>query len=125
MIHIEHGRWDEAATAARRARVLLGDATSFPGTVLALALSVLVETHAGRDAEVDADRQLCHQHLTGLVDAAPWLNLQARVALTRDALIRGRPRPGGGVARRGRGDRSAHCPARSAWVRNSLRSRRR
>ena len=89
MIHIEHGRWDEAATAARRARVLLGDATSFPGSILTLALNVLVETHAGRDVEADADRQLCYQHLTGLIDAASWLSVQARVALTRDALIRG------------------------------------
>ena len=89
MIDVEHGRWDEAAAAARRAKNLLGEATSFPGTVLASALNVLVETHAGRGSvEVEADRQLCHQHLTGLIDAAPWLNVQARVALIRDALIR-------------------------------------
>ena len=121
MIHIEHGRWDEAATAARRARVLLGDATSLPGTILALALNVLVETHAGRDVEVEADRQLCYQHLTGLIDAAPWLNVQARVALTRDALIRGdRVRAAallkeaeaivGATARRGRRGCATRCP---------------
>ena len=89
MIDVEHSRWDEAAAAARRAKNLLGEATSFPGTVLASALNVLVETHAGRESvEVEADRQLCHQHLTGLIDTAPWLNVQARVALIRDALIR-------------------------------------
>ena len=89
MIDVEHGRWSEAATAARRAKALVGDASSFASTILVLALNVLVETHAGRGDEVEPDRQLCHQHLTGLVDVAPWLNLQARVALARDALIRG------------------------------------
>ncbi len=31
------------------------------------------------------DRLLCRQHLTGLLHVAPWLNLQARVALARAA----------------------------------------
>ena len=77
-----------AANAAGRARSLVGG-SSFPSTVLVRALSVLVETRAGRGLEVEADRQLCHQHLAGLVGAAPWLNIQARVALAREALLRG------------------------------------
>ena len=89
VIDVEHGRWVDAAIAAERAKRLLGDATSFPGAVLALALGVLVEAHAGRTGvEIEADRALCHEHLAGLANAAPWLNLQARVALIRDALIR-------------------------------------
>ena len=62
---------------------------SSPSAVLVLAVNVLVETHAGRGDEVEADRQLCRRHLTGLVDVAPWLNLQARVVLARAAHIRG------------------------------------
>ena len=56
---------------------------------------MLVETHAGRAAEVDDDRRRCHRLLVDLVGVATWLNLQARVALARDALLRQRPRRGG------------------------------
>lgn len=90
MIDVEHGRWVEAARVARRARTLIGDATSFASTVLPLSVSVLVETHAGSAAAVEADRDVCRQHLVGLVDVAPWLNLQVRVALAREATMRGR-----------------------------------
>ena len=76
---------------------LLGDATSFASTVLVLAVNVLVETHAGRDVEDEADRQLSTEHLTGLLGVAPWLNLQAQIALARDGARRRRPRPGGGL----------------------------
>ena len=89
VVHIEHGRWKEATMAARQARALLGEAATFPSTALVVAVSVLVETHAGRSDEADVDRQLCRQHLTSLGDIAPWLNLQARVALARAAVIRG------------------------------------
>ena len=88
-IDVEHGRWHEATTAARRARVLLGDADTHPSTVLIVAASALVEAHAGRAAEADRDRQLARQHLTGLVDVARWLNLQTRVLLARAAVVRG------------------------------------
>ena len=90
MIDVEHGRWDEAATAraagqgpARR-RHVVRPAPSWRWRSTCSSRP----TPDGR-REVEADRQLCHQHLTGLIDAAPWLNVQARVALARDALIRG------------------------------------
>ena len=89
VVHIEHGRWKEATIAARQARALLGEAATFPSTALPVSVSVLVETHAGRGDEADEDRQLCRQHLTTLGNIAPWLNLQARVALARAAVIRG------------------------------------
>jgi LuxR family maltose regulon positive regulatory protein len=89
IIDVEHGRWDEATVAARRARELAGEATAMPSFVLVVAVSALVEANAGRDDEADSSRQLARQHLTGLLDVAPWLNLQARVALGRTAVIRG------------------------------------
>jgi LuxR family maltose regulon positive regulatory protein len=89
VIEVEHGRWDEATVLARRARVLLGSSAWLPPGILVLAGSVLVETHAGRATEVDDDRRRCHRLLVDLVGVAPWLNLQARLALARDALLRG------------------------------------
>jgi LuxR family maltose regulon positive regulatory protein len=89
VVDVEHGRWTEATAAARRARALLGDAHAFTSAVLVLAVNVLVETHAGRGADMDTDREICRSHLAGLLGIAPWLNLQARVVLARAALIRG------------------------------------
>jgi ATP/maltotriose-dependent transcriptional regulator MalT len=89
VIDIEHGRWTEATAAARRARALLDDIAAVPTTALVLAVSVLVETHAGRSADAEADRVRCRQHLVDLLDTAPWLNLQARIALARAAVISG------------------------------------
>jgi LuxR family maltose regulon positive regulatory protein len=88
VIEVEHGRWDEATVLARRARVLLGPSAWRPPGILVLATSVLVETHAGRASEVEDDRRWCHRLLVDLVGVATWLNLQARIALTRDALLR-------------------------------------
>ena len=88
MIDIDHDRWSEAEIHARSARALIGEASCFVSTTLVLAAYVLVETRAGRGDDVDADRRLCRQHLSGLVGAAPWLNIQARVALAHDALLR-------------------------------------
>jgi LuxR family maltose regulon positive regulatory protein len=87
IIDIDHGRWEEASRQARRARVMLGDSPG-PTSALVLAVSVLVETHAGRANDVELDRQRCRQHLTALLDVAPWLNVQARLALSRAALLR-------------------------------------
>jgi LuxR family maltose regulon positive regulatory protein len=56
---------------------------------LPVAVSVLVETHDGRGDEAEGDRQLARQHLTNMVGIAPWLNLQARIALARAAVLRG------------------------------------
>jgi LuxR family maltose regulon positive regulatory protein len=89
VIDIEHGRWTEATIVGRRARALLDDVAEIPTTALVLAVSVLVETHAGRSADAEADRVRCRQHLIDLLDAAPWLNLEARVALARAAVISG------------------------------------
>jgi LuxR family transcriptional regulator, maltose regulon positive regulatory protein len=88
VIEVEHGRWDEATVMARRAKVLLGPSALRPPGILVLASSVLAETHAGRATEVDDDRRRCHQLLVDLVGVAPWLNLQSRVALAREALLR-------------------------------------
>ncbi len=88
IVDIENGRWAQAEVAARRARELVDDATSVTTVVLVLAVRVLVESHAGRSDAVEADREMCRQHLTGLVDVAPWLNLQVRILLARDALLR-------------------------------------
>jgi LuxR family maltose regulon positive regulatory protein len=87
VIDVEDGRWDEATVVARRARALIGEADSFPSNVMVVAVSALVETHDGGDA--DADRHLSRQHLTRLLDVSPWLNLQARVVLARAANMRG------------------------------------
>jgi LuxR family maltose regulon positive regulatory protein len=73
---------------ARRAKEILGPSAFRPPGILVLASSVLAETHAGRATEVDDDRRRCHQLLVDLVGVAPWLNLQARVALAREALLR-------------------------------------
>jgi LuxR family maltose regulon positive regulatory protein len=88
VIDVEHGRWAEATSHARRARVMLAD-TPGPTSALVLAASVLVETHAGRADEVELDRQRCREHLTALLGVAPWLNVQARLALARAAVMRG------------------------------------
>ncbi len=89
VIDIEHDRWSQASTAARRAVELIGDSRALPIAALVLAVHVLVETHAGRGDDVDNDRRLSRQHLSDLTGIAPWINLQARLALARDALIRG------------------------------------
>jgi LuxR family maltose regulon positive regulatory protein len=89
VIDIEHGRWAEATDAARRARALLDPVAGFPLSVLVLAVSVLVETHAGRAADAEADRLRCRHLLIDLLDTAPWLNLQARIALARAAVLVG------------------------------------
>jgi LuxR family maltose regulon positive regulatory protein len=88
IIDIEHGRWEDATSLARRAREMLGGSPG-PISAMVLAASVLVETRAGRADEVELDRQRCRQHLTGLLGVAPWLNVQARLALARAAVIRG------------------------------------
>ena len=88
VIEVEHARWDEATVLARRATAILGPSAWLPPGILVLAGGVLVETHAGRAADVDDDRRRCHRLLVDLVGVAPWLNLQARVALVRDALLR-------------------------------------
>jgi LuxR family maltose regulon positive regulatory protein len=89
VIDAEHGRWKDATVSARQARALIGDADVFASTSFVLAMSVLVETHAGRSDDAEADRIVCRQHLTGLMGGAPWLNLQTRVALAQAALMRG------------------------------------
>jgi LuxR family maltose regulon positive regulatory protein len=89
VVEIEHGRWPEATAFARRARDVLGPGVRVPPGSLVLAMSVLVETHADTSAAVDGDRVMCQRHLGDLANAAPWLNLQVRVALARAALIRG------------------------------------
>jgi LuxR family maltose regulon positive regulatory protein len=89
LIHAEHGRWAEAAVAARRARELLGDADSFPSTVLVIAVHAMIEAQAGHHEAADADRQLARELLTGLLGVSYWMNLQARIALARAALLRG------------------------------------
>jgi LuxR family maltose regulon positive regulatory protein len=91
MIHAGHGRWDDAATAVGQARGLVTELAEFTSSVLILATIVLVETHAGRADEVEAVRLRCRQHLTGLIGIAPWLNVQARAALAKAAVIRGNP----------------------------------
>ena len=89
IVDVEHGRWKEAMIAARAAWALLGETAAVPSNVFVAAVRALVETHAGRGAEVDADRQLCRQHLSDFFDVAPWLNLQVRIALARAAVLRG------------------------------------
>jgi LuxR family maltose regulon positive regulatory protein len=88
VIEVDHGHWDEATVLARRARALLGPAARRAPGALVLAMSVLVETHAGRAAAVDGDRRHCHRLIVDLVGVAPWLNLQARMALSHVALLR-------------------------------------
>ncbi len=89
VLDVEHDRWEEATVLARRAKQIIGDSIDRPPANLVLAINVLVETHAGRADDVEADRQLCRSLLIGLLHAAPWLNLQSRVALGRAAIIRG------------------------------------
>jgi LuxR family maltose regulon positive regulatory protein len=89
IIDVEHERWGEARERAHRARALINGAIDTPPAVVPLAVHVLVETQAGHAEEVLPEHQLCRQHLTGLVDITPWMNLQARIALARAALLRG------------------------------------
>ncbi|HEU4840735.1 MAG TPA: AAA family ATPase [Ilumatobacteraceae bacterium] len=88
VIDVEHGQWEAATTSARRARAMV-TARPGPTAALVLAMSVLVETRAGRADDAEDDRQLCRQHLTGLLGVAPWINVQARLALARAAALRG------------------------------------
>jgi LuxR family maltose regulon positive regulatory protein len=89
-LDVEHGRWDDAADAVEQARaLLLDDLIRLPIAALALAVSALVETRRGSLGAAEADRLLCRQHLIRLLHLAPWLNLQARIALARAAVIRG------------------------------------
>ena len=89
LIEVEHDRWPEAMVAAGRATTVAGDAINVCSSALILAAHVLAETHAGRGEDVEADRHLCRRNLGDLANVAPWLNLQARIALARAALIRG------------------------------------
>jgi LuxR family maltose regulon positive regulatory protein len=89
LIDIEQGRWEDATIAARKARASIGDTAAIASSVLVLSVAVLVETHAGHGDAIEAERLLCRKHLTNLVDAAPWVNMQARVALARTSLLRG------------------------------------
>jgi LuxR family maltose regulon positive regulatory protein len=88
ILDIDHGRWDEATVLARSAKALLGPSARRPPGALVLATSVLVETRAGRAAEVEDDRHHCHRLLADLVGVAPWLNFEARIVLAREALLR-------------------------------------
>jgi LuxR family maltose regulon positive regulatory protein len=88
VLDVEHGRWDEATVLARSAMALLGPSARRPPGTLVLATSVLVETHAGRATEMEDDRRHCHRLFADLVGIAPWLNLQARVVLAGEALLR-------------------------------------
>jgi len=88
IIQVAHGHWDEATVAARQARTLIGDDPG-PTSALVLAVSVLVETHAGRSEHTDTDRLLCRRHLAGLLGISPWLNVQARIALAQAAVLVG------------------------------------
>jgi LuxR family maltose regulon positive regulatory protein len=89
VIDIDHGGWDEAAAAVGRAWDLTRGLVDSTTSALILAMVVLVETHAGRGDEVEPLRLRCRHHLAGLTGVAPWLNLQARAALARAALLRG------------------------------------
>jgi LuxR family maltose regulon positive regulatory protein len=89
LVEVARDDWEAATIAARRARTLLGDTAANPATALVVAVAVMVETHAGRGDAVEAERLMCRQHLTYLVDAAHWVNLTARLALARAALIQG------------------------------------
>lgn len=90
VIEVARGDWEQASVAARQARALIGDDPG-PTSALVLAVSVLIETHAGRPEHAEADRMLCRQHLTALLGVAPWLNVQARIALGHAAALVGTP----------------------------------
>ena len=60
-----------------------------PPGVLVLAVNVLVEAHDHPAGDGHEDRARCGRSQIDLVGVAPWLNVQARIALARDALIRG------------------------------------
>lgn len=89
VIDVEHGRWAEATSLARRARQLLGPSVAVPTGNLVLAMSVLTGTRSDASDDVEHDRLLCRQHLGDLVNTAPWLNLQVRIALAHAAQLRG------------------------------------
>ena len=88
-VEADSGRWTEATAAARQARAMLGEADSFPSMALVIAVHAMVEAHAGHNEAADADRLLARELLTGLLGVASWMNLQARIALARAALLRG------------------------------------
>jgi LuxR family maltose regulon positive regulatory protein len=68
---------------------MIDEVADLPTSVLVLAVSVLVEAHAGRTHRAAADRVRCRQHLIDLAGVAPLPNLQSRIALARAALIEG------------------------------------
>jgi len=87
LLETEQGHWTQAEELASRARQLLGDTEAVPSAVVALAVDVLVKTHAGRANDVEAGRQLCRQHFEQSRGMTSWVNLLARVALARAAVL--------------------------------------
>jgi LuxR family maltose regulon positive regulatory protein len=90
VMQLEQGRWDLAAELASQARAVVADRLGLPVTCLVTATSALVLMRGGRADEALADHQMSRRHLAGLTDAAPWLNLQTRIALARASVLAGR-----------------------------------
>ena len=116
-IDVEHGRWHEATTAARRARALLGDGDTYPTTVLVVAASALVEARAGRAAEADSDRQLARQHLTEPRRCRPMAEPPDARPPRAGSCSPWKPRRGSGAG--GRGERD---PRDHSWRRPGRRA---
>jgi LuxR family maltose regulon positive regulatory protein len=90
LLHGERGEWDRSSELAHEARAIVADRVGLPATCLVTAANALMLTRAGRADEALADHQMSRRHLAGFSVAAPWLNLQTRVALARASQLSGR-----------------------------------
>jgi LuxR family maltose regulon positive regulatory protein len=89
IVHIERENWDAAADVVADLRTSIRDHESVSMTCLGTAVCSLVDARRGDAERAVQGRRLCRRQLAGFDGIAPWLNLQARIALARSALITG------------------------------------
>ena len=82
--------WDEAIEIAVRARTLLGDMSTLPACVPALAASAMVHARRGDVDAAVADHRLARSHLARYPTFSPLMNLLPRIGLARASMSLGR-----------------------------------
>jgi LuxR family maltose regulon positive regulatory protein len=89
VVHIERNDWDAAADVVTDLHASIRDHEWVPTTSLGTAMCSLVDARRGDTERAVEGRRLSRRQLAGFDGIAPWLNLQARIALARSALITG------------------------------------
>jgi LuxR family maltose regulon positive regulatory protein len=120
LLAVEDEDWEHAALLASRSRSQAERTglDGYPLSALVYAVSALVRAHRERVEPAQEDRRQALALLAGLVDAPPWFELEARVALARATL-----RLGDVVGTRALLDEAARleravsdAPAAAAWI---------